>query len=94
MEKNIGRYIPAHPHVGKLVESLSRPLVRAVGATLKFYDNNSRYARLKGQEMLQRLSRGQSIYLLGAKCQYIGNPDVPIHRLPLILVFVPTHRLP
>ncbi len=65
MEKNIGRYIPAHPHAGKLVESLSRPLVRAVGATLKFYDNMSRYAELKGQEMRGRLSRGESVYLLG-----------------------------
>jgi carbamoyltransferase len=65
MEKNIGRYIPAHPHAGKLVESLSRPLVRAVGATLKFYDNTSRYAELKGQEMRDRLSRGESVYLLG-----------------------------
>ena len=65
MEKNIGRYIPAHPHAGKLVESLSRPLVRAVGASLKFYDNRSRYAKLKGQEMRERLGRGESVYLLG-----------------------------
>ena len=65
MEKNIGRYIPAHPHAGRLVESLSRPLVRAVGAALKFYDNRSRYAKLKGQEMCERLGRGESVYLLG-----------------------------
>ena len=65
MEKNIGRYLPAHPHAGKLVESLTLPLVRAVGATLKFYDNRSRYAKLKGQEMRDRLSRGESVYLLG-----------------------------
>lgn len=65
MEKNIGRYVPAHPHAGKFAESLSRPLVRAVGAMLKFYDPTSRYARLKGQEMRERLRRGESVYLLG-----------------------------
>ena len=65
MEKNIGRYIPAHPHAGRLVENLTRPLVRAAGAVLKFYDNKSRYAKLKGQEMRDRLSRGESVYLLG-----------------------------
>ena len=65
MEKNIGRYIPAHPHAGKLVESLARPMVRAAGAALKFYDNKSHFAKLKGQEMRERLSRGESVYLLG-----------------------------
>ena len=28
------------------------------------------------------------------KCQDIGYPDVPLHRLPLMSVFVPIHRLP
>jgi hypothetical protein len=28
------------------------------------------------------------------KCQDIGYPDVPQHRLPLMSVFVPIHRLP
>ena len=65
MEKNIGRYAPGHPHAGKLVENLARPLVRATGAALKFYDSRSRYAKLKGQEMRERLSRGESVYLLG-----------------------------
>ena len=65
MDKNIGRYTPAHPHVGKLVESLTRPFVKAIGATLNFYDNKSRYATLKGQEMRNRLSRGESVYLFG-----------------------------
>ena len=65
MEKDIARYIPAHPHAGRLVENLTRPLVRTAGAVLKFYDNKSRYAKLKGQEMRDRLSRGESVYLLG-----------------------------
>ena len=65
MEKNIGRYVPAHPHAGKLVESLARPMVRAAGAALKFYDNKSHFAKLKGHEMRERLSRGESVYLLG-----------------------------
>ena len=65
MEKNIGRYVPAHPHAGKLVESLARPMLRAAGAALKFYDNKSHFAKLKGHEMRERLSRGESVYLLG-----------------------------
>ena len=65
MAKNIGRYDPSHPHAGKLVEKISRPVVRASGAALKFYDNKSRYAMLKGQEMRERLSRGKHVYLVG-----------------------------
>jgi len=65
MEKNMGRYIPAHPHAGKFVENLTHPLVKAIGATLNFYDNKSDYATLKGQEMRDRLSRGESVYLFG-----------------------------
>jgi len=65
MAKTSGRYTPAHPLAGRLVEALSRPLVRAAGAALKFYDNRSRYARQKGQEMRDRLRRGDPVYLLG-----------------------------
>jgi carbamoyltransferase len=65
MAKNIGRYTPAHPLAGRVAESLSRPLIRAAGAALKFYDNRSRYAKRKGQEMRDRLGRGESVYLLG-----------------------------
>ena len=65
MAKNIGHYGPSHPHAGKLVEKISRPVVRATGAALKFYDNKSRYAMLKGQEMRELLSRGKSVYLVG-----------------------------
>ena len=43
MEKNIGRYVPAHPYAGKLVESITRPFVRRLGAALKFYDNRIHY---------------------------------------------------
>ena len=65
MGKNIGRFLPSHPHAGKLVEGLARPIVRAAGAALKFYDNKGHFAKLKGQEMRERLSRGESIYLMG-----------------------------
>jgi carbamoyltransferase len=65
MAKNIGRYSPSHPLAGKLVEKISRPVVRAAGAALKFYDNKSRYAMLKGQEMRECLSRGKHVYLVG-----------------------------
>jgi carbamoyltransferase len=65
MPKNIGRYTPAYPRAGRLVERLSRPLVRAAGAALKFYDNKSRFAMDKGREMRDRLGRGDSVYLLG-----------------------------
>jgi hypothetical protein len=58
MPKNIGRYTPAYPRAGRLVERLSRPLVRAAGAALKFYDNKSRFAMDKGREMRNRLGRG------------------------------------
>jgi carbamoyltransferase len=65
MAKNIGRYSPSHPIAGKIVDRLSRPVVRAAGAALKFYDNRSRYAIRKGEEMRERLGRGESVYLLG-----------------------------
>ena len=65
MAKNIGCYSPSHPHAGKFVEKISRPVVRAAGSALKFYDNKSRYAMLKGQEMRERLSLGKSVYLVG-----------------------------
>ncbi len=65
MKKNIGRYSPAHPLAGKIVERISAPVVRAVGKVLKFYDNKSRYAIRKGQEMRERLARGESVYLVG-----------------------------
>lgn len=65
MAKNIGRYTPVHPLAGRAVERLSRPLVRAGGAALKFYDNRSRYAKQKGQEMRDRLRRGETVFLLG-----------------------------
>ena len=65
MAKNIGSYGPSHPLAGKLVEKISRPVVRAAGAALKFYDNKSHYAIRKGQEMRERLSRGESVYLVG-----------------------------
>jgi len=60
-----GRYGPSHPLAGKLLERLSVPVVRAAGAALKFYDNKSRYAIQKGQEMRERLGRGESVYLVG-----------------------------
>ena len=65
MQKYFGRYVPAHPYAGKFVQTLTRPLVRGVGAALKFYDNKSHYAKQKGQEMRERLGRGESVYLLG-----------------------------
>jgi hypothetical protein len=37
---------------------------------------------------------GVIFYWVIDKCQDIGYPDVPQHRLPLMSVFVPIHRLP
>jgi carbamoyltransferase len=65
MAKNTERYSPSHPVAGKMMEKLSHPLVRAAGAALKFYDNKSRYAMQKGKEMRERLSRGETVYLMG-----------------------------
>ena len=60
MAKNIMRYSPSHSVAGKIVEKLSQPVIRAAGAALRFYDNRSRYAISKGQEMRERLARGES----------------------------------
>ncbi len=65
MAKNIGRYIPNYSFTGKLVEGISRPVVRTIGAWLRFYDNKSDYALTKGQEMRERLARGETVYLIG-----------------------------
>ena len=65
MAKNIGRYVPYYTFPGKLVEELSRPVVRTIGAWLKFYDNKSGYALCKGQEMRDCLARGETVYLIG-----------------------------
>ncbi|MBN1223758.1 MAG: carbamoyltransferase [Candidatus Aminicenantes bacterium] len=65
MAKNIGRCRPSHPLAGKIVERLSHPLVRAAGASVKFYDNRSRYAVRKGTELRERLSRGETVHILG-----------------------------
>jgi len=65
MDKNIGRTVPAHPFAGRVVEGIAHPLVRALGAALRFYDAASPYARQKGQEMRDRLSREETLYLLG-----------------------------
>jgi carbamoyltransferase len=63
--KHTEQYTPSHPLAGKLAESLAFPIIRAVGASLKFYDRKSRYAIQKGMEMKERLSRGESVYILG-----------------------------
>lgn len=63
--RHIQSYTPSHPLAGKIAENLAVPIVRAVGASLKFYDSRSRYAVQKGKEMKERLSRGGSVYLLG-----------------------------
>jgi carbamoyltransferase len=63
--KNTQHYTPSHPLAGKIVENLSFPLIRAIGSALRFYGCNSRYAVAKGQEMKERLNRGESVYLLG-----------------------------
>jgi carbamoyltransferase len=63
--KHVQQHTPSHPLAGKIAENLAFPLIRAVGSTLKFYDCYSRYALQKGQEMRERLNRGESVYILG-----------------------------
>ena len=65
MSASIGRYGPAHPHAGRLAERISRPVVRAIGAALKFYHAESHYAAQKGRELRDRIGRGEPVYLLG-----------------------------
>ena len=65
MSSNIGRYRPSYPFAGKLIEKISRFPVKAIGAWLKFYSFESRFASKKGQEMQERLKREETLYLLG-----------------------------
>lgn len=60
-----GYFRPAHPFLGKLVEALSLPVVKAVGVAQGFYHVKSPYAVHKGKEMRERLDRGETVYLVG-----------------------------
>ena len=65
MSSTIGRYRPLYPLAGKLAEKISRYPLKAIGAWLKFYSFESRFASKKGQQMQERLKRGETLYLLG-----------------------------
>ncbi|MGD9344583.1 MAG: carbamoyltransferase C-terminal domain-containing protein [Candidatus Aminicenantes bacterium] len=64
-KKHTQYYSPSHPLAGRLVENLVFPFIKALGSALKFYDCDSHYATQKGQEMRERLGRGESVYLIG-----------------------------
>jgi carbamoyltransferase len=60
-----GRYGATHPHLGTLVERVSRPLLRAYAAHHGFHAPDSTYARERGASLAEKLRRGERAYLAG-----------------------------
>lgn len=65
VKSNIGRYKPRNSLSGLLLEKVTLPLVRGLGASRKFYHANSEFARKKGLEFKVLLLKGKTMFLIG-----------------------------
>lgn len=65
MKNNIGKFTPTHPFLGRLVEKLSRPIVRTIGRMFRFYNFESSYSKRISKELSERVSKGETVYLFG-----------------------------
>ncbi|MBF0363824.1 MAG: carbamoyltransferase [Oligoflexia bacterium] len=60
-----GRYLPLFRNIGKLLAQISYPIIRAIGKMMGFHDIHSKYAKLKGQQLKEKLDRGERVYIMG-----------------------------
>ncbi|MFQ6029234.1 MAG: carbamoyltransferase N-terminal domain-containing protein, partial [Dehalococcoidia bacterium] len=65
MSRVFGKYGPAHPWLGWLAFSATKPLMTAVYAGRKSYRPDSRYSRERIVSMQDKLGRGERVYLMG-----------------------------
>ena len=63
--RTVGRTAPTFPSAGRLAEAICLPAITAAGKALGLHRYNSAYATGKGQQMRERLGRGETVYLLG-----------------------------
>jgi carbamoyltransferase len=65
MNKSIGKWKPTHQVLGKFVEKLSVPIVRIIGKILQFNYFGNSFSNKIASELLDRISKGETVYLLG-----------------------------
>ena len=65
MSKVFGKYGPAFPRLGKLAHTLMKPLADWLFVVKVVYAENSRYTRKQLAAMTDKLSRGETVYLVG-----------------------------
>jgi len=65
MSKVFGQYGPAFPRLGKLAFMIARPGVKAWFAANGMHTVDSRYAQRLLAGMREKLSRGETVYLIG-----------------------------
>lgn len=65
LNREPGRFEPAHPRLGLAVERLSLPMLRWIGTAAGFHHWDGEYAMRRGEAFRERIRRGETLYLLG-----------------------------
>ncbi len=65
MVTSFGRSGPTHPRLGAAGASIARPVLARYAARHQFYGPDSAYARERGVGFVDKLRRGETLYLLG-----------------------------
>lgn len=65
MSRVFGKYGPAHPRLGRIGFHAVRPLITALYAARRLYRPDGRYAHERAASMMEKLRRGETVYLMG-----------------------------